>query len=131
MESKWSNELKNLSDGEMMNFWKPEEGSHTVKFLNDGEERQVEIEDKGKTKILNKVNFKVVVNEENYVFSVSKGSSHQSLYGQIAEIGAEKGSLVGVTLTVLVKGNGMSRSYVILEAVGLSAKNKVKQEKIK
>jgi len=123
----WNNEVKSLNEGEMFEYYKPKEGQTKIKFLDDGVAHQFEWEGQ----VVDKVNFKVEVNGNEQLWSVTKGRTISSLYGQIASIGQEKGSLKGQTITLLVKGVGLQRQYIVLESLDLVAKNKIKKESVK
>jgi hypothetical protein len=122
----WNNEVKDLRDGEVSDYFKPSEGQHKIKILDDGVAHQFEWEGE----VINKVNFKVEVNGKESVWSVPRGKTLSSLYGQLAQIGMDKGTLKGQTITLLVKGQNKQRQYIVMESLELT-KNKVKQEKVK
>ena len=125
-ERNWNTEIKNLEQSEQQEFWKPEEGEYSIKFLDDGTQRQFVWEEQEITK----VDFKVEIDKKEYIWSVTKGRTTTSLYGQIALIGSEYGSLVGKTITLFVKGKKMQRQYFVKEANEISRKRKVESEKV-
>lgn len=122
--NKWDTEVATLQDGEDINYLKVEEGQTKIKFLDDGTAHTFDWE--GET--IEKVNFKVEVSGKAFTWSVTKGKTINSLYGQIAHIGASKGTLVGQTITLLVKGQKKQRQYIVMEALDLT--KKTKQEKV-
>lgn len=126
MVENWKNEKEELENAEQMEYWKPEEGEHHIKFLSDGIERNFEWE--GQTIL--KVDFDVEVEGNKCIWSVTKGRTTSSLYGQIVTIGAHKNTLVGETITLFVKGVKMNRQYFIKEASEINKLNKVKTERV-
>lgn len=110
----WAKEVESLGTGR--EFLKLDSGSHSVKFLDDGEEKIVEYDGKEQ----NKVFFNVMVKDNEYVWTVAKGGTLNSCYGQIALLGRMNGSLVNRTFTVLVKGEGKNKDYTIVEALDLA-----------
>lgn len=119
----WQKEKNALVDPTERNYWKPTAGQHKVKFLTDGEEYEFEWEEK----TIRKVGFKVEVNNEKFDWGVTRGITEQSLYGQIALIGASLGTLIGNEITLVVKGSGKTVEYTVLEALPLM---KPKEEKV-
>ncbi len=100
------------------NFWKPETGTHKVKFLDDGTPTVYKGSDKRETEQLT---FKVLVNGEPKDWSVTKAMTVNSLYGQIALLGRFHGSLAGKEMTLLVKFDQKNdkREYTVQEALPL------------
>lgn len=125
----WKNEKEKLVEAVDRNYWKPTPGQHKIKFLSDGEEYEFDIEEKGVTKKVKKVGFKIKVNGEEEVFDwgVSKGITAQGLYGQLTLVGEWKGSLVDQEINLVVKGTGKTVEYTVLEALSLM---KPKEEKV-
>jgi len=112
----WNKEVENLRTGsDLPEFLKLKAGQHKVEFQNDGIERTQVWEEKE----IPKVDFKVRVNGQEFTWSVTKGITVNSLYGQIALVAKNNTSLIGKTVTVIVKGSGKETSYTILEALAL------------
>ena len=114
----WQKEVSMLKSPRDKNFWKPVAGQYKVHFLTDGEEGEFEWE--GKT--IRKVYFEVLVDGEKKDWSVTKGETQKSLYGQLVLIAASLGKLKGQTISLVVKGMGKETSYAILEALSLMVK---------
>lgn len=117
----WKEEKTNLKadqdDYEKRNYWKPSPGKHKVEILSEGE--AFDFEHEGKQ--IFKVGFEVKVNnsDEVYYWTVNKGLTESSLYGQLTLIGAEVGTLKGETITLLVRGTGLKTSYTVEESLPL------------
>jgi len=112
----WNGETENLG---VSNFWKPDAGQHSVKFLNDGEPSSYEDPKTGdKTP---QTLFKIEVDGEEKDWSVTKAKTVNSLHGQIALMGKYHGNLTNKTITLLVKFDQSTnkRDYTIQEAMPL------------
>ena len=109
----WQKEVESLKKAR--NWWKPIAGQHKVRFLSDGEEYETEWEGK----IIPKVRFDIKINNEELSWGVTKGSTKNSLYGQLALIGRAKGTLVNEEITLIVKGKDKDTDYTVLESLDL------------
>jgi len=112
----WNKEAELLGS---TNFWKPQTGQYSVKFLNDGTPSTYE--DKNSGKVTGQLNFKIEIEDELKEWTVTKARTVNSLYGQIALLGRYHGSLVGKTITLLVKFDQQNnkREYTVQEALNL------------
>jgi hypothetical protein len=119
----WNKELNELKEQERVEFWKASEGKHTIKFLDEGTPHDFEWEGEH----IQKINFKIEVQNKPQTWSVTKGSTLTSLYGQIASIGVQRGKLTGTSINLLVKGEKLARQYIIIEALDLKP---AKQERV-
>jgi len=109
------------------NIWKPKAGMHSVEFLDDGTPNEFNWEGE----VIKKVRFKVKVNgaPETKEWNIGKGETKSSLYGQLAMLGKDKGTLVGSTIELLVTGSGKDSKYTVPDAVRLmNAEEKDKEE---
>jgi hypothetical protein len=122
----WNKELEVLEKALQVDFWRAEEGEHIIEFLDNGTERQFEWEEA----VIQKVDFKVRIKGKELIWSVTKGKTTSSLYGQIALIGSESGSLVGKKITLYVKGQKMQRHYFVKESSDIIQKRKISNEKV-
>ena len=118
----WNKEYQGLKEG--MGWFKPKIGLNKIKILSDGEEYMSEYDDKD----IKKVKFDIDVDGKKYIWGVVKGSTGVSLYGQLALIGNNLGTLKGQTLSVMVMGEGKDTRYMIQEAIPLMAP---KEEKVR
>ena len=124
----WKKEKESLKQAQNRNWWKPTTGQHKIKILTDGEEYQYEFDDGIAKKVIQKIRFEVEIAENKLDWGVSKGISESSLYGQLSLVGAERGTLIGTEITLVVKGSGMEISYTVLEALDLMTKPEEKVE---
>lgn len=112
----WNKEAEQLGSS---NFWKPETGQYKVKFLDDGTPSTYE--DKNSGRVTEQLNFKVEVNGEEKLWTVTKARTVNSLYGQVTLLGRYHGSLSSKEITLLVKYDrpNNKREYTIQEALVL------------
>ena len=113
----WNEETEQLGSG---NFWKPETGNHKVRFLDDG--RPSHYRDP-QGRVTDQINFKIKVNGEEKIWTVTKARTVNSLYGQIVLMGKFHGNLEGKEITLLVKFDHFNnkREYTVQEALPLIA----------
>ena len=114
----WKGEKDGLK--QPLNWWRPTAGAHKVKILTDGEFYTTEFQDRGEVE---KIRFEIEVDvrgtKEKFVWGVTRGTTSSSLYGQMVLIGASRGSLKDAEITLIVKGEGKNKDYLISEAVPL------------
>lgn len=101
-------------------------GQYKIKVLEEPQQTEYVAEDGKKTP---QIKMKVVVEGGNYhkptekVWFVSKGTTTQSLYGQLMVLGEHHGKLENVELTLMVQeiGSGEKRrkSYMIPEVLNI------------
>ena len=110
----WNKEAEQLGSS---NFWKPETGQYKVKFLDDGTPSTYE--DKNSGRVTEQLNFKVEVNDEEKLWTVTKARTVNSLYGQITLLGRYHGNLSSKEFTLFVKYDrpNNKREYTIQEAL--------------
>lgn len=96
-------------------WWKPVAGKYSIKILSEGEEYETEWEGKA----IPKVRYDIEVDGGKFSWGVTKGTTENSLFGQLVLIGANKGSLIGETITLLVKGSKKETQYTVEEALTL------------
>ena len=115
----YSNEAKNLK--ERGNWFNPGAGKYTIEPTSEMVEREAIYE--GEKSIQGVLDIKV--GKDELKWSMNKGETSQSLYGQLILVGANvepKGVLVGKTITLLVKSvtdkNGnKKREFTVEEAL--------------
>ena len=117
----YKEELESLEEAqelERKDWLKLPEGVHKVTFLSDGYPYTVDWEDKsGNVKTIEKVRYDVRFQGKDYSLGVTKGKTTASLHGQLVKVGAMKGSLIGETLDIVVKGQGKKVQYTVLQAI--------------
>jgi hypothetical protein len=123
----WNKETEQLGSS---NFWKPDTGSHKVLFLDNGRPSQYR---DAQGRVTDQVNFKIEVDEDEKIWTVTKAKTVNSLYGQIALLGRYHGSLEGKTITLLVKFDrpNNKREYTVKEALPLIEEWNTKSSKNK
>ena len=115
----WKNEVENLkeiSDMENLQWFEASAGTHKIKILKEGNEFTSTFKD---GTIVHKVRLEIQVNDERMNWGVTKGLTQNSLYGQLCLLGAEKGTLEGQSITLLIKGTGKNKDYTVVEAMPL------------
>ena len=111
----WNKETEILGS---TNFWKPETGSHEVQFLDNGNPSQYR---DSQGRVTDQMNFKISVDGEQKLWTMTKAKTVNSLYGQIVLLGKYHGSLEGKQITLLVKYDRQNnkREYTVQEALTL------------
>ena len=133
----WDKEFENLNEYEnieKLDWFNPEAGQHKIKVLEVGKEWTPKDKD-GKPKYTNKsgepqikVRLEIEIDKKRLNWSVPKGQTTASLWGQLILLARNKGKLEDHEFTLLVKGEGKNKDYTILEALGL--KKTIKEEKV-
>ena len=117
------NTEKNLEN--KREWWKAISGSHEVTIETDFHEFTTEWE--GTT--MEKVAVNISVEGDKFIWSISKGKSYRSLYGQLCLVAENhNNTLVNKTINLLVKGSGSDVDYTVVEAVGLIPTEQPKKE---
>ena len=125
----WNNEVDNLSEG--IDFLKLGGGTHKVKFCDNGTPKDVQYDGKTVHKVFFKVRHLLDNEEKEAVWTVTKSEGLNSLFGQIALIGRNIGSLIDQVVTVIVKGEGKQKDYTVVEAVDLIKKEIERKKSLK
>jgi len=108
----WESEELNIE--ERKEWFKPPEGKTKIKFLDNGHKEKREYDGEERDVAV----FKIEVDGEEMLWSVTCGTTPTSLYGQITEVAAKNGhSLEGVEIHLLRKGTKSDTSYTIPEAM--------------
>ena len=107
-----------LTEAESKEWFKCEEGKHSVLFKSEG----TPFEQEWEGEMINKLRFDVEVKGKEYSLSVTEGQTKQSFYGQLIMIATKTeptNTLVGKKITLIVTGSGKKKRYTVLEAVDL------------
>jgi len=99
-------------------YFKATGGRHEVVFI--GEPEPTTFDDGNK--IIDQVEVKVSVKQKIMIWTITKGQSFKSLYGQLIAIGSARGKLNGEKITLLVNGENKDKTYVVLEALPIIEK---------
>lgn len=111
----YQSELKRLQEGS--NYWKPKVGQFKVKALSELEptEPYIKTLPDGEKEIHDQFKLKVLVDEEEKLWTFGKGATPASTYGQLVELAANKGGILNqVEFTVVVKSDGTKNDYTIV-----------------
>lgn len=108
----WEKEADKLGTSE---WFTPKTGTQTIRFLDDGEQEQREYDDEVRDVQV----FTVKVGGEEMKWSVTRGSTESSLWGQLVKIGADRGGLEGEEVTLIRNGTGNDTQYTVQEAADL------------
>ena len=110
----YQEELKKLQEGS--NYWSPKPGQFKIKSLTELENAEPYIKklDEGKTEEHAQEKIKILVNEEEKVWTFGKGKTPAATYGQLVELAVKTGTLKDIEFTVIVKSDGVKNDYTIV-----------------
>lgn len=109
----FEDEFENLQAGSQ--WFNPEEGTHKVTFLDNGKEEERTYDNETRKVAV----FTVEVEGEELKWSVTKGVSESSLFGQLMKYGAAAQGLKGETITLIRSGQGQDTQYTVQEAADI------------
>lgn len=115
VESFWEEEAEKISEASEWSWFKPEPGTTEVLFLDEGEDQTRSYEDETREVRV----FTVEVDGEDLKWSVTKGRSESSLYGQLVKVARSEGGLTGVSVSLIRSGTGTDTQYTVQEAADL------------
>lgn len=114
-EIDFEEEAQNLSG-----YFTPDTGKTDIDFLDNGVKDTVTYEnDDGDEETRDVAKFTVSVDGEKKTWTVNVAQSPSSLYGQLMKVGADRGGLVGETITLIRQGTGTDTQYTVDEAADL------------
>lgn len=118
----YTSEVAKLVDREERNWWDVVGGQHVITIPDPlGGDEFSGTDYKGNP--VQKVRYNIKVNNKDYDWSITKGKTKTSLWGQLALLIASKGDQVkDLVFNLVVKGDGTARQYTILEALPLLPK---------
>ena len=112
----YSEEVKRLDSfvpGENTKFWKPKAGQYRVKALSELEEadpfKKEGEADKPQVKI------DLLIGEDKFTWTMAKGVSPASAYGQLCKLGQKKGKLKDFDFMIVVTNDKKKNTYTIVE----------------
>jgi len=114
----YAEEHKTIMAYEPKEYFKATSGRHEVVFLAEPKPTTFDDGDK----IIDQVEVKVSVKKKIMIWTITKGQSFKSLYGQLIAIGGNRGKLNGEKITLLVSGENKDKTYVVLEALPIIEK---------
>lgn len=119
----YETEAANLRESQWL---KLEEGNHKLVILADLSDLKTETKMiRGEQKTLTQSELMVEYQGQRFKWSVTKGISPTSLWGQLVRLGKAWESLVGKEIDVIVKGTGKEKDYTITQALGLDTQKKL------
>ena len=111
----YQNELKKLQEGG--NYWKPKAGQFKVKALSELEEADpyVRKHEDTEDEVSPQAKIKVLVGDEEKIWTFGKGKTPASTYGQLVELATKHANqLTNVEFSVVVKNDGVKNDYTIV-----------------
>ena len=111
----YAEEVKRLDSfvpGEQSQFWKPKAGQYKVRALTELEEAKPFVEEGKEPKPQVKVD--LLIGEERVTWTMAKGISPASAYGQLCKLGATKGKLKDVDFMIVVTNDKKKNTYTIV-----------------
>ena len=112
----YQDELKKLQEGS--NYWKPKVGQFKVKSLIELEPTDPYIQKRsdGEDEKHEQFKIKIVVNDEEKIWTFGKGQTPASTYGQLIELATKNNNtLINEEFTVVVKSDGTKNDYTIIQ----------------
>jgi hypothetical protein len=108
----WEEEAERIGSND---WFSPKPGSQTVRFLDEGEEQTREYDDEVRDVQV----FTVKVGGDELKWSVTKGETESSLWGQLVKVAVDREGLEGEELTLIRNGAGSDTQYTVQEAAEL------------
>jgi hypothetical protein len=114
----YSEEVKRLDSfvpGESSNFWKPVAGQYRVRGLTELEDappfksKKEGEADKPQAKI------SILIGDDTFVWTMAKGVSPASAYGQLCKLGQDKGKLKDLDFMIVVTNDKKKNTYTIVK----------------
>lgn len=112
----YNEEVKRLDSfvpGEQSQFWKPKAGQYRVKALTELEEAKPFEEPGKEPKPQAKID--LLVDTQRFTWTIAKGVSPASAYGQLCKLGFEKGGLTNVEFMIVVTNDKKKNTYTIVK----------------
>jgi len=120
----YTEEVKRLDafvPGEQSQFWKPKPGQYRVRALTELEdappfiEKDMNGQPKQGKEPKPQVKLDMLIGEEKVTWTMAKGISPASSYGQLCKLGAKKGKLKDVDFMIVVTNDKKKNTYTIVE----------------
>ena len=109
----YQTELEEIKKYETTTWFKPEKGTYHVEILGEGEHVQKKFGDEEVTQW----NLPIMINNAKFMWSITKGKSLASVYGQIVSLAVKnQNKAEGTKFTLIVKFDGKKNDYTIPEA---------------
>jgi len=106
------NKLDNFKPGDGVDFWRPKAGQHKIKALSELEDSEPFDGDESKPQ----VKIALQIGEDQKVWTMSKGVSSASAYGQLVKLANDnKETLKDLEFTIVVVNDGTKNTYTIVK----------------
>ena len=112
----YNEEVKRLDafvPGDQSTYWKPKPGQYRVRALTELEEAEP-FHQEGKED-RPQVQIKLLIDAQSFTWTMAKGVSPASAYGQLCKLGAEKGRLKDLDFMVVVTNDKKKNTYTIVK----------------
>lgn len=100
-------------------WFTPKTGTQKIRFLDEGDDQEREYEDDGETDVREVCVFRIKCGGDEMKWSVTKGTTDSSLWGQLVKVAQDRGGLEGETVTLIRNGTGSDTQYTVQEAANL------------
>ena len=111
----YQKELERLQEGS--DYWKPKPGQFKVKSLTELEptDPYTQTRSDGTIESHEQFKIKIIVNDEEKVWTFGKGKTPASTYGQLVELATKHANqLTNIEFSVVVKSDGTKNDYTIV-----------------
>lgn len=109
----YQQEVKTLEEYQTTNWFKPRVGKYKIKIVTEPKPTEYKDDDGN---ITPQIELDITVNDEVFKWTVGKGKTLSSLYGQLMKVGSKNGKLAGEEITLIVKSDGKKNDYFVPEA---------------
>ena len=112
----YNEEVKRLDafvPGEQSLYWKPKPGQYRVRALTELEDSEPFHKEGEADKPQQKI--KLLIGDESFIWTMAKGVSPASAYGQLCKLGADKGHLKDLDFMIVVTNDKKKNTYTIVE----------------
>lgn len=109
----YEEEHKKILDYEGDNYFKPEAGEYVIVFCSEAETKDY-LEEDGT--VIRQVMFTIQVNKVTYLWTIPRGKTDVSLWGQLLDSIADRKphNFNGHVVKLRVKGEGLKKRYKVL-----------------
>ena len=109
----YEKEVQNLEQYQNKDWYKPKPGTTKIVILSEPTPGTYKDDEGNITEL---IELEISIAEKMFSWSIGKGKTMASLYGQLMSIGKAKGKLMGETITLITKFDGKKNSYTLIEA---------------
>ena len=109
--------LDSFVPSDKVTYWKPKAGQFRVRALTELEDTEPFIP-KGEHKPEDEkaqMKIELLIGEDRFTWTIAKGVSPASSYGQLCNLGSKKGKLKDVDFMIVVTNDKKKNTYTIVE----------------